>query len=266
MKTYKYWKKETPEIIIRGQKQNVLCFGRSNASLEEASNDAYARSKKLELKLAGKPVTAEDYTADIREEVVMEIDGNNVVTRNRYGALVWNTDSVTIIDIDHYRKTFLEMLGIRKRDNKTAIIGNLEKLAAQPQYARLGFRVYETKKGIRVIVSGTYYEPNGKEAGALLSRCHSDRLYSLLCRKQKCYRARLTPKPHRIKQKAIKYLWPMSAEALENARQWVHEYQIKSEGYAICRYIKTLGRQDNVSEMVAFHDKETKADSSLPLA
>ena len=266
MKTYKYWKKETAEILIDGKKTGILCFGRSNVSMEEASNDAFSYSKNVEARLAGKSAPIEDYTADIREEVVQEIDGNNIITRNRYGALVWNTESVTIIDIDQHKKSFLQMFGLKKRDNKTAIVEDMEKLAAKPEYGKLAFRIYETQKGVRVIVLGAYLDPNSAEAKTLLSQCHADHLYSVLCRKQKCYRARLTPKPHRIKQKAIKYHWPMSPVELDNAKMWVENYQLKSGNYAVCRYLKTLGKQDSLSKIVAFHDEQTKAASQLPLA
>lgn len=266
MKTYKFWKKEITEIRIDGQSQSIVCFGRSNMSLADAAADAVARAKKVEMKIAGKEVKEEDYSADIREELAREIDAHNVITRNRYGALVWNTDAVTIIDIDQHQKTFLESLGLQKRDSKTAIVEAVEKLAAKPPYSALCLRVYETKKGIRVIVDGTYYDPNSAEGKALLQACNADRLYSLLCRKQKCYRARLTPKPHRIKQKGIKYRWPMEAMEYESAKKWVSEYNAKSEKFAVCRYLKTLGKTETRSPVISLHDELTKAVSQLPLA
>lgn len=266
MKTYRYWEKETAEILIDGKQLTIRGYGRSNASVEEARNDAAARLQKVQRKVAGEAVAKEDYAADIREEVIREIDSHDVITRNRYGARVLNTDSTTILDIDHHRKTFLEKFGFRKREDKAAIVEDLALLAARPEYRAVDFRVYETAKGIRVIVIGAYFDPNAAEGRSLLERSNSDPLFAMLCRKQSCYRARLTPKPYRIKQKGIRYRWPIEQEDLERARAWVTEYESRSENFAVCRYLKTLGRQTLLSEIVALHDELTKAESRHPLA
>lgn len=267
MKTYKYWKRETAEIgMPDGKRFKATALGRSNFSISEASSDARSRLRKVEARLNGAELPEkEDYSADIKEEVVKELDSKNMVTRNRYGALVLNTESVTIIDIDNHRKGFLERLGFKKRENKPAITGDLEKLALRPEYSGLGFRIYETSKGIRLIVTGAYHAP-AAEGRALMRACHSDPLFSMLCVRQNCYRAHLTPKPHRIKQKGIKYKWPLEGEELERAREWLAEYELKSAGYAVCRYLKALGRQDMPDRIVTFHDKETRSGSGLPLA
>ena len=266
MKTYRFWHQEIVEIRIAGQQAAITCYGRSNVSAEEARADALARAPRVERKIAGEALAKEDYAADIREEIVCEIDAHNVITRNRYGALVLNTESLTILDIDQHRKSFLEALGFRERDNKAAILEDLEKLAARPEYASLGFRVYETLKGMRAIVTGAYFDPVSADGRALLERTHSDPLFAKLCVKQKCYRARLTPKPQRIKQKAIRYRWPMDAETLASARQWVREYESRSQEFATCHYARTLGKQHAVTEIISIHDEETRARSRLALA
>ena len=266
MQTYRYWHKESAEIRIDGTTRAIVCWGRSNASAEEARNNALARAGKVQKKLRGEDVVKEDYSADIREQLVREIDAHNVITRNRYGALVLNTDSTTIIDIDQHRKTFLEKLGFAKRDNKAAILDELGNLASRPEYRDIGLRTYETAKGVRVIVSGAYYDPNGQDGRVLLERCNADPVFSLLCRKQNCYRARLTPKPYRIKHKGMRYRWPMEPQAIETAKAWIREYEVKSENYAICRYLETFGRQAPAAGIIALHDEATRAASRLPLA
>ena len=267
MKTYKYWKKESAELRAKdGKLLKFTALGRSNSSESDASSDAKARLRKVEAMLGGAELEPKgDYTADIKEEVVKELDAKNVVTRNRYGALVLNSETCVMIDIDNHRKGFLETLGFKKRKNKPAIIEDLEKLAARPEYADLGFRIYETFKGVRLIITGAYCEP-GERGLALMRACHSDPLFTTLCVKQKCYRARLTPKPHRVKQPGIKYKWPLEGAALAEAPRWIPEYERRSKGYAVCRYVKTLGRQDMPDRVVKFHDAETRADSGLPLA
>ncbi len=177
-----------------------------------------------------------------------------------------NTDSVTIIDIDRHRPGFLETLGFGKRDNKTAIFDDLEKLARRPEYAQLGFRVYETTQGARVIVTGAYIDPASAQGAALFDRSHADPTFAKLCVKQKCYRARLSPKPHRIKQRRFTYRWPMEPAELEQAGEWVREYEAASLEFAICRFVKTLGREHPLDPIVSMHDEETRSRSRLPLA
>ena len=266
MNIYRYWHRETVEIRIGGEPAKINVYGRSNVSDEDARANAAERARWVERKIAGEKLAREEYAVDIREEIVLEIDSHNIVTRNRYGARVLNTDSVVIIDIDHHRQTFLEALGFRKRDNKAAIVEDLEKLARRPEYAQLGFRVYETAQGARVIVTGGYFDPASPQAAALFRDSNADKTFAKLCVQQKCYRARLTPKPQRIKQPRFSYRWPMEGEELERAKEWVREYEEKAQAFATCRFVKTLGRETLLSEIVSMHDEETRARSQLPLA
>src|SRR5258706_583476 len=91
-------------------------------------------------------------------------------------------------------------------------------------------------------------------------------IFAKLCVKQQCYRARLTPKPGRIKQRKIAYRWPMDPDEFEKAKEWVREYEAASLGFATCRHVKTFGKEHPTFGIVALHDEETKARSRLPLA
>jgi hypothetical protein len=248
-----------------GTSLEITGLGRSNVSELDALSDARARMAKVQAKIAGEAPEAEDYSADIKEEVVRELDARNVVTRNRYGALVLNSETVTMIDVDNHHRGLLELLGFRKRQNKPAIMEDIEKVALRPEYADLGFRLYETSKGVRLIITGAYCDPDGR-GWSLMRACHSDPLFKMLCRKQVCYRARLTPKPHRMHMKAIRYRWPQEPGEAETARAWISEYEERSKAFAVCRYVKTLGRQHMPDETVKFHDDQTRALSALPLA
>lgn len=266
MKTYKYWKREKGGITAPdGSRLDICGVGRSNISELDALSDARARLEKVRAKVAGERPEPGDYSADIREEVVRELDARNVVTRNRYGALVLNSESVTMIDVDKHRRGFMELFGFRKRENKPAILEDVEKVSLFPEYADLGFRLYETCKGVRIIVTGAYCDPE-KRGWGLMRACHSDPLFRMLCMKQGCYRARLTPKPQRLKMKSIKYRWPLEGAELEAAREWIKDYDERSRGFAVCRYVKTLGRQHMPDAIVKLHDDETGACSGLPLA
>ena len=266
MKVYRYWVRETVEILVDGKPAKITAYGRSNVSLEDARADVAERARWVARKIAGEKLAREEYTVDIREEIVLEIDEHNVITRNRYGARVLNTESVTIIDIDHHRVGFLEALGFRKREKKAAILEDLEKLAARPEWAQFGFRVYETAQGARVILTGGYIDPASPQGAALFQQSNADPMFAKLCVQQKCYRARLTPKPGRIKQPRFSYKWPMEGEELERAKEWVREYEAKAQAFATCRFVKTLGREQMLSEIISMHDEETRARSNLPLA
>ena len=267
MKTYKYWKRVTESLTgPAGEALSITGLGRSNESEAAAAADAREHLARVKAKIAGEEVPEkEDYSADIREEVVAELDPRNVVTRNRYGALVLNTESVSIIDIDEHRKGFLEMLGFKKRENKPAIIEDVGKVAALPEYADLGFRLYETHKGVRLIITGAYCDPEGR-GWALMRACNSDPLFKMLCRRQTCYRARLTPKPHRMKMKTMRWRWPMEGDELAAGRAWADEYAERSAAFAVCKYLKTLGRTHEPDAIIKYHDEETRAASGLPLA
>lgn len=267
MKTFKCWHRHVVTIQVGGQPKEIACRGRSNVSLEEARADAMARAEKVARKIAGEdlPMT-EDYSADILEQVVREFDPHTVITRTRYGALVLNTDLVTILDVDQPRQSFLGAFGIGKRAGKPAILEDLRKVVALPEYRDAGFRIYETAKGIRLVLDGRYYDPNRPDGRALMKRCHADPLFATLCRRQQCYRARLTPKPHRIRQERIRYRWPMEPDELRRAQEWIAEYDRRAASFAVCRLVESPGGAATRNPVIAFHDEVTKATSGLPLA
>ena len=94
----------------------------------------------------------------------------------------------------------------------------------------------------------------------------ADPLYRDLCIRQNCCRARLTPKPARIGMKTLlKFRFPYREEEKEAIRQWIAEYEKKSENYAVCRLKARFGKRFT-SPAVEFHDRITKAETRLPLA
>src|SRR5690606_8392641 len=72
----------------------------------------------------------------------------------------------------------------------------------------LGYRIYETHNGYRVIVTGREMAPADPAVQAMCRAMNCDALYVKLCLKQDCFRARLTPKPSRIRQRAIRLRFP----------------------------------------------------------
>ena len=91
-----------------------------------------------------------------------------------------------------------------------------ESLACEPvwEFARrhpdLGVRVYRTAAGLRVLVTGASAPPASDRARELLTELGSDPLYVELCSTHDSYRARLTPKPFRVGERALSVSWPFA--------------------------------------------------------
>ena len=203
MKIYKYWTVEKQKIIIDGAEQEVTCYGGSNISVEDARGKAKEKAQKIQRKIAGEKHLFEDYESEIREELLQTIDEHSVITRNRYGARVLNVESLMILDIDKPKPTTAGGLGglFKKKDTRPPKeqIFEMVKTLATTKYKDLSFRIYETYQGARVIVLGREFDPCDDATKKMMDEFNCDPLYTLLCNKQGCYRARLTPKPSRMK-------------------------------------------------------------------
>lgn len=268
MRIFKYWIEHTKDLKVDNVKQTSTVFGGSNVSQDEAKRDAESKLQRAQRIINGEINTFEDkdYEVDILEEVIDQLDENNVVTRNRYGALVLNSDKLMFIDIDDYSKTFLDWLLNRKMTKKAFILKKIMKSIQKEKYADYGFRVYETFKGFRVIVQNNDFSPRSDLSKKLMEEFNADFLYSMLCIQQNCYRARLTPKPYRMKQKGIRVVYPNRNEA-EEARhgQWVEAYEQKSENYSTCKLLLKHGKV-NSNKVVDYHDRLTRATERKKLA
>ncbi len=264
MKIYRHWALEKARITIGREEKEIRCWGGSFTSMEEARANALERASWVQKKVRGQRVETPDYEAAIREEILEEISPEAVVTRNRYGAKILNVERLMFLDIDHAPFNLMKMFA--KRDVKTEAIARIEKLAATPKYAHLGFRIYETSKGIRVIVTGRDFEARGSEAQALMKDFGCDGLYIVLCLKQNCFRARLTPKPFRLKLVRMKFIYPYEPAQEATQKEWLKVYEQASGGFATCRFIKTVGQQGFESPVVKYHDTETGVYKTCPLA
>ena len=143
----------------------------------------------------------------------------------------------------------------------------MAKLAAKAGHAMTHIRVYRTKAGYRLMLLNC--DTEGKYSRELMKAFHADPIYADLCRVQNCYRARLTPKPHRIRQRKIRFNYPETdAEVLETQRQWLEEYNAKIANFATCHYIGSLNGPNGIAanEAARYHDERTNAMSNLPLA
>lgn len=208
----------------------------------------------------------------LREEIVREIRTANgvplaMVTRNRYGALVLNTPDVLFLDVDEKPQGLLQRLR-RLLTGGAAGDETLSALRAALQASGLpGFRLYRTAAGFRVIATGKLFDPAGEEAQALMRATATDPAFARLCRVQRSFRARLTPKPWRCGVPLPPSRYPHDdAQAFAN---WLAHYEQQAARHATCRYLETVGSaalDGEVAQVVALHDQETRSQLALPLA
>jgi hypothetical protein len=113
----------------------------------------------------------------ILDELLLDGEQALVITRNRYGAEVLNTDRLLIADVD---------------------LPETRERASGGLLRRLGVTVYRTASGLRVFVTGIEEPASSARGGQVLAKLGADPIYRELCRAHGTVRARLTPKPWRL--------------------------------------------------------------------
>ena len=265
MKIYKYWKILRKKVKVEGEEFDLTGYGGSNISPEDALDKAGIKLEIIRRKLPGKLDSLEQYEVEIREEIIQPVSESAVITRNRYGALVLNVERTMIIDIDKPKTKFFDLF--KKKDLTKGKENIIEMITdyVRNSNSQYTYRIYETNKGMRVIVLGREFHIDDPVSINIMKDLNCDPLYLLLCKKQKCYRARLTPKPSTMKLKALKIIYPKE-EDLTAKNNWIREYDSKRENYSVCRFIKQIGGNAASDEIVNLHDEITGAHRGNPLA
>jgi hypothetical protein len=274
MKLYRYWAAaEGSATDIKGRRLKLKKWAGSNDSASAAKTAAEQALRELSSRLASFDVNEKKYYAysqrGLPEELIGEPGASSGVTRNRYGALVLNAADAVFIDVDLRMGNGLLARLFGKTEEK--YLGKLEAwLAARAATGNLaGARVYRTARGLRYLLT------HGREAvneGTMrwLEELGSDKLYMTLCRAQGCYRARLSPKPWRVKAELPPNQYPRETPADQaKFRDWLGDYERKSRDYAVCRFVRTLGTapvHGDLAKLVRDHDAATRAETDLPLA
>ena len=265
MKIYKYWAAEKQRILIDGAEQEITCYGGSNISTDDAQRRAGEKAQKIQRKITGEKHLFDEYEAEIREEILQIIDDHSAITRNRYGAQVLNTENLLILDIDKPRSSFGDIF--KKKDtasDKARIFDMVRKLATS-KYKDFGCRIYETYQGARVIVLGKNFNPRDGETKRMMDEFNCDPLYTKLCIKQGCYRARLTPKPYRMNMRAYKVKFPGNGDD-DQFRQWLTNYESQSRNFSVCRLVEQIGTSYSLNNIIQVHDDITGVKFRQPLA
>lgn len=135
-------------------------------------------------------------------------------------------------------------------------------------------RVYRTPAGLRVLAMHATFLPDDPAVAGFFGALRGDPLYARMCALQRCFRARLTPKPWRIgiarHVRPASAAWTPAQAQLPDRLAWIAEYERRAAAFAACRYLRTLGeanRTDARAEAVRdLHDRLTRAEATLPLA
>ncbi|MBI5841757.1 MAG: hypothetical protein HZB19_16835 [Chloroflexi bacterium] len=266
MKIFKYWTSENAKVRIEREEKEITCYGGSNISIEDAAIKAKEKLEKLKRKINGDRYVFDDYEVEIREEILQVVDDKSIITRNRYGAQVLNAETLMFLDIDKPKSSFGSLFKkSTPEQDKAKIFEMVGKLATSPKYAGLGFRIYETFQGARVIVLGREFNPRGHATVDMMHEFNCDPLYTSICRKQGCFRARLTPKPYRMKMQAYKVRYPRNGDDIQ-FQKWLLAYERESGNFSVCKFTGQVGSSQYVTDAVRLHDKITGATIHRMLA
>ncbi len=264
--------------------RSVKAWGWSNVSQVEAVERAEARLDRILSALRNRTqLERYSYCSDdvIFEPVIQEVplpgEGRCVISRNAYGALVMNSSNVLFIDVDvdtkarpGFRK-FLSGLFGKKTGPVDPFETRFQEIREwQTANPSTSLGCYRTSAGYRLVVLNRTFPPACTEATALLDVLCNDPLYRTLCRKQQCFRARLTPKPWRIGLPGMPGRHPhQTDEEKQNLQTWEQSYIAASVKFSICGNRVTLGQSalhPEVAAVLDIHDKACCRGNDLPLA
>ncbi len=245
---------ETPE----GAQRQLIAWGWSTANVEQARGVAQERLQRLMSRVKQGEPLPKGYgygSRPVREQILEQIpSGNNpaaVLTRNTYGSVILNTAALLFIDVDEPG-------------------GSLDALRkALRACAPATFRIYRTAAGFRAMAIDREFAPEAAETNQLLQRCGADPAFVQLCRVQKSFRARLTPKPWRCQYQTPPGQFPRESSQERQFQQWLSGYEAACRGYATCKFLETVGSGTALSlldPLVRVHDSKTRCQENLPLA
>lgn len=282
MEFYDYWAR-SKTIPVNGDKVKfATCVGYSNLSVEDALRVANERAEKQAYLINHNQPFDYDYNQlPFCEEVIDRFTKDDelvtVVSRVHYGSMVLNTTEVFFADIDLPPVKPKPRRGLFSFFTQGAtpepempgamIVENLESVCDRNR--GLGFRLYRTAAGFRAMATSRTFKVGDSYTTDLLNQLKSDKLYTVLCQRQKCFRARLTPKPYRIRMKNPPTRFPYQSPSQVSAmRQWQQQYEKACEGYATCAFVTHVGSKlidEDVESICQLHD-HFACKPDLPLA
>lgn len=274
-----------PKFWSRGETEGFQAWGWSNENIAQAKAAALEAAKRIAERIARRDRSRQrDYGYDqpLREEVLREFCHGAgvaaVITRNSYGCLVLNTARLMFVDVDLGEPPasggFLSQLFGGKKSAAAHESSKQAVLARAGEWTRQnpdwGWRIYETRAGLRLMAIHGGFDPSDRVCEPVFEWLNADPLYRRLCHHQKCFRARLTPKPWRCGASPVPGRWPWENEhALQSFQEWERRYLASAANFSTCRLIAELGSKSpapEFHELIVAHDEVTCAKSQSPLA
>lgn len=270
----RFWHSTEIEVPDRaGAAAKVQVWGASNEDEAAAAAAADVRAAQARAFFRDRAADYEYGNGYIREEVVDELldeagERLAVITRNRYGALVLNTERVLFGDIDlpreHALLRLLNRLGRRPRD-KQYYLDRIRRF--QVEHADFSFSVYETCAGLRFVVTNQEIRPDHVAVELLFQTLPVDQLYRRLCRTQLCFRARLTAKPWRIGLAQPQVRFPFADQRERRSFDfWLAQYLAKARNTCAARRLEHIGTGTTsaaIQRLLDVHDRYACDDDAI---
>jgi hypothetical protein len=275
-----------PQYWAKGETARFICWRWSFQSIVEAQTLANEAVQMLEARFpdGNYPPKHGGYYPNrpFREQVLQEIKGeagdvSAVVTRNSYGCQVLNTARVMFVDIDmpepkrtggFFQRLFGKPDLTPPINHQSAAITKVENWTRN--HPEWGWRIYRTFAGLRLLAMQGLVEADSKVADGVFEALGADPLYRKLCQTQKCFRARLTPKPWRCGIHSKPQRWPwQNAKAEQKFQKWEAQYQSCSAKWATCEFINQIGNPSvhpEVQAIMKLHDDATRVGSKMQMA
>lgn len=269
------WVRTRSEIETRDGKRLLVAWGFGDDEAQ-ARAEAGRRLERLSRHFLAGAADPADYDygggRPLREEILQVLGPGAILTRNRHGAVILNAAGLLFLDVDLPPGSgpglFARLLGKKKDRPEPA----LERLRAALRAAApaVTFRLYRTAAGLRALAVDREFDPAGDETQALMQRTGTDEAFARLCRSQRSFRARLTPKPWRCGCPKPPGEHPRSEQGVEaEFAAWCQRYERSVEGHATCRYLESVGSGSPLAQLaplIQLHDRSTRSEEPLPLA
>ncbi len=260
MQFYEYWAQARhPEI------QSIVCYGYSNDSVEDALRVARERTERVAQRWSSRDKGSYDYGEGPMREPMIETLTRDVgepviLSRNSYGALILNAPDVFIGDVDHpppsIGSVFGRLFGKKPPTPEEKTLTTLRELVAE--MPELHFRLYRTASGLRVWLVSQPMDPLSHESRQLMQRLGCDEVYVRLCEHQRCFRARLTPKPFRMNMSRPPSRFPfLTPEAQRKFDAWKQRYEQAAARFSACELVDEIGSgrvHPEIDPIIKVHD------------
>lgn len=277
-----------PQFWARGRSGDFFAWRWSSKSQDDAQALANQAAQQLAQRFRdGNPPTDGGHyypNRPCREQILQEHKSNTgelsaVVTRNSYGCLVLNTARVMFVDIDlpsqePKKLGFFQRLFGKPVPPPPPIENHDSALAKVEAWTRAnsdwGWRIYRTRAGLRLLATQGLIDADSATAMDVFEALGADPLYRKLCQNQKCFRARLTPKPWRCGIVNKPPRWPWLEEKYEKRfEKWESQYRSFSSEWATCELIRQIGHptvHPEVDVIIKLHDVATGVGTNKKLA